>query len=89
MTRSPLPTGVPERHRSPALGHLVAVRVGQACIRGTAVRPAHMHFTDELTLDGTLLRAFCRLYGIRSLRSFGSAARNELRGGARSRRCAA
>ena len=39
-----------------------------------------MDLTDELTIDNTVLRAFCRRHGIRSLRLFGSAARDELRG---------
>jgi hypothetical protein len=33
----------------------------------------------DLTVDDTVLRGFCRAHGIRSLRLFGSAARNELR----------
>jgi uncharacterized protein len=40
---------------------------------------AGMQLADELTLDDTLLRAFCRRHGIRALQLFGSAARNELR----------
>jgi uncharacterized protein len=38
-----------------------------------------MELPDELLLDDTVLVAFCREHGIRSLRLFGSAARNELR----------
>jgi uncharacterized protein len=38
-----------------------------------------MELAADLTVDDTELRAFCRKHGIRSLRLFGSAARNELR----------
>jgi predicted nucleotidyltransferase len=38
-----------------------------------------MELADELTVDDTVLRGFCRRHGIRSLRLFGSGARNELR----------
>lgn len=38
-----------------------------------------MELAADLTVDDTELRAFCRKYGIRSLRLIGSAARNELR----------
>ena len=38
-----------------------------------------MELTTDLSVDDTVLRAFCRQHGIRSLRLFGSAARNELR----------
>ena len=38
-----------------------------------------MELATDLTIDDTVLRAFCREHGIRSLRLFGSAARNELR----------
>jgi uncharacterized protein len=38
-----------------------------------------MKLATDLTIDDTVLRAFCRDHGIRSLRLFGSAARNELR----------
>jgi uncharacterized protein len=38
-----------------------------------------MELATDVTIDDTLLRAFCREHGIRSLRLFGSAARNELR----------
>jgi uncharacterized protein len=38
-----------------------------------------MDLTADLTVDETVLRAFCREHGIRSLRLFGSAVRNELR----------
>ncbi len=34
---------------------------------------------SEVSIDETVLRSFCREHGIRSLRPFGSAARNELR----------
>jgi uncharacterized protein len=40
---------------------------------------AAMQLADELTIDDAVLRGFCRRHGIRSLRLFGSAARNELR----------
>jgi predicted nucleotidyltransferase len=38
-----------------------------------------MELATDLTVDDTVLRAFCREHGIRSLRLFGSAVRNELR----------
>jgi uncharacterized protein len=38
-----------------------------------------MELADHVTVDEAVLRAFCREHGIRSLRLFGSAARNELR----------
>jgi uncharacterized protein len=38
-----------------------------------------MELAADLTVDDTELCAFCREHGIRSLRWFGSAARNELR----------
>jgi len=38
-----------------------------------------MELAHDLTVDEAVLRAFCREHGIRSLRLFGSAARNELR----------
>lgn len=38
-----------------------------------------MELATDLSVDDTVLRAFCRQHGIRSLRLFGSAARNELR----------
>jgi uncharacterized protein len=38
-----------------------------------------MELAADLTVDDTVLRAFCREHGIRSLRVFGSAARDELR----------
>jgi uncharacterized protein len=38
-----------------------------------------MQLAADVTIDHTVLRAFCREHGIRSLRLFGSAARNELR----------
>jgi uncharacterized protein len=38
-----------------------------------------MELATDLTVDDTMLRAFGREHGIRSLRLFGSAARNELR----------
>ena len=38
-----------------------------------------MELADELTVDDTALRAFCRRHGVRRLRLFGSAVRNELR----------
>jgi tRNA nucleotidyltransferase (CCA-adding enzyme) len=38
-----------------------------------------MELAADLTVDDTELRAFCREHGIRSLRLFGSAARDELR----------
>lgn len=38
-----------------------------------------MEFATDVTIDDTVLRAFCRKHGIRSLRLFGSAARDELR----------
>lgn len=38
-----------------------------------------MELAAELTVDDNVLRAFCREHGIRTLRVFGSAARNELR----------
>jgi uncharacterized protein len=40
---------------------------------------APMELAADQTVDDTVLRAFCREHGIRSLRLFGSAARNELR----------
>ena len=46
---------------------------GRACNTGAT------ELADDLTVDEALLRAFCREHGIRSLRLFGSAARNELR----------
>jgi uncharacterized protein len=46
-------------------------RVGlRRCCHGAAA---------DLTVDDTVLRVFCREHGIRSLRLFGSAARDELR----------
>jgi uncharacterized protein len=38
-----------------------------------------MELATDLTVDDTALRTFCREHGIRSLRLFGSAVRNELR----------
>jgi uncharacterized protein len=38
-----------------------------------------MELAADLTVDDTVLVALCREHGIRSLRLFGSAARNELR----------
>lgn len=38
-----------------------------------------MQLATDVTIDDTALRAFCREHGIRSLRLFGSAARDELR----------
>lgn len=38
-----------------------------------------MELADQLTVDDTMLVAFCRDHGIRNLRVFGSAARNDLR----------
>lgn len=38
-----------------------------------------MELATDVTIDDTALRAFCREHGIRSLRLFGSAARDELR----------
>jgi uncharacterized protein len=38
-----------------------------------------MELAAEASINETVLRAFCREHGIRSLRLFGSAARNELR----------
>lgn len=38
-----------------------------------------MELATDVTIDDTVLCAFCREHGIRSLRLFGSAARDELR----------
>ena len=38
-----------------------------------------MELVDDVTVDDSTLRAFCRRHGIRSLRLFGSAMRGELR----------
>jgi uncharacterized protein len=46
---------------------------------GRACDTVVMELAADLTIDDTVLRTFCREHGIRSLRLFGSAARNELR----------
>jgi uncharacterized protein len=46
---------------------------------GRACNTVAMELAAEVSIDDAVLRAFCREHGIRSLRLFGSAARNELR----------